>query len=175
MSHNVNKYSHLWSMSLCCSFYVQAEASKWRPSGLFRDKRPSTSWSTTWIVGLNVPSASLLMALSLADSTEGKADIQRGVDKFEKWTHTNLMRFNRIKSKMFVSLGSGQSQICIQTGRTHWEQRCRWLMGSSGQKAWREPAVYTYNLEGALLKSGDSCGCLIKDKSAMDLGMNEGW
>ena len=50
------------------------------------------------------------------DTLEGREAIQRDLDRLEKWSHVNLMRFNKVKCKC-VTLGPGQSQVFIQTGR----------------------------------------------------------
>jgi len=47
-----------------------------------------------------------------ADRTEGRDTIQTDLDNFEMWAYVNLMSFNKAKCNV-----SGQSQICIQTGR----------------------------------------------------------
>ena len=54
------------------------------------------------------------------DMLEGRAMIQRDVNKLKRWAHVNLMRFTIAKCKI---LHLGQSNlryvICAQTGRTH--------------------------------------------------------
>jgi len=51
--------------------------------------------------------------------TAGMDDIHKDLGRLEKWAHMNTVRFNKAKHKMLCLGILGQSQICIQTRRTH--------------------------------------------------------
>lgn len=56
---------------------------------------------TTWMIGLNVLSASCRQyQIRVVDILEGRAAIQRELDRLEKCAASNVMKFNKGKHKV---------------------------------------------------------------------------
>ena len=85
---------------------------------------------------------------STVDTIEGRDAVQRDPDKLEQCIQLNL---NEVQQGQVqgVALGSGQSQICVQTVKITREQPCWKGLGDSGEwKTWYKPTVYTCNSKG---------------------------
>ena len=64
------------------------------------------------------------------DTLEGREDIQRDLDKLEKWSHVNLMWFNMSKYKVqYLSQGSPRYKYRLEEE----QQRSREGRGGSGR------------------------------------------
>jgi len=70
------------------------------PRGPSWDQCSSTFLSMTYNVGLSEPSARLLMLNGAVNIVERRDATQSDLDRLEKWAHDNLMRFNKVKTKM---------------------------------------------------------------------------
>ena len=78
------------------------------------------------------------------DTTEERDAIQRDLDRQKEspW-EPNEIQQSQVQG---VALGSGQSQVCIETGRTtHWEQLCREGLGGPG--GWKLDTIQKCTLE----------------------------
>lgn len=123
----------LWMQTELCSMALCPGEGQWwvvSPRALSWDQCSSVSASVTWIVRLSHQGDTKLSCS--VDTTEGGDAILRDVENFEKWTHKNLMSFNKARWKV-LHQGQSNPRDEYRLGELiESSQPCREQLGGSG-------------------------------------------
>ncbi|KAJ7409038.1 rna-directed dna polymerase from mobile element jockey-like [Willisornis vidua] len=126
MCYLVNKELDGWSVSKCSSqqFSVWVEISEeWCPSGVhtgtsmifFKDMGSGIECSLNKFAGDT-------KLCGTVNTLEGRDIIQKDLDRLERWTCVNLMKFNNTKCKV-LHLAQSNPKYGYRLGKDHTEKR----------------------------------------------------
>ncbi|GAB0186015.1 triadin [Grus japonensis] len=99
-----------WLDSHIQGLAVNGLISKWRPvtSGVPQSRGIECTLSNTKLYGI-------------VNTLEGRDDVQRDLDRLERWAHVNLLKFNKAKCKV-LHMGQGNPKHSYRLGR-EWIER----------------------------------------------------